>query len=680
MQFLQRLNIQTRLLILVVIPLMVTLVLSAERLTNAYQHQSDIKKLDTVLEYSDVAYPYIASLLEEAFYSRLYIDTNTNPFDDFSRQFRQVRRNALVHEQAYVRFIDANHDVLAKFNVLAGHINQINDFIDRLKLIRQGADERTHTLKHTAGDVHTMYEFTVVIRKLVLSISEVAAIAAQNEQLGKMSLSYYYLLAANMETSFHNSFVYAAMYNNLDVYIFGEILGGATKIQSYHELFNTFATERAHRAYGQLLKNTDFTLSDQIGLVARSNIYNTVNQPLKTDKNHQWADITANVLKAYEKAMSAVLTELLQVKDERIEISNNKVQQTWFIMAALFVLITLVSMFIARSITLPLQEFVQILSRIAHSKNIAVKLDDDGKDELAAVSRAFNDLLQSFNHTLLGFQQETTQINQSTKEMAESIHGASELLENQLLATDNISVAINEMTCTNEEVANLADRASTKIQGAHDLSLSGSNDAKNSREMMEKLTQELGYTSDVVNSLHEESNHIGNVLNVIQGIAEQTNLLALNAAIEAARAGEQGRGFAVVADEVRSLAGRTQESTEQIREQIETLQQQANAATTNMIALQKEGQRASDIVLHSAEAFEQITEELEQITEMAASIATASLQQTEVSNDINTRITAIRDDSHQITSSIQEVTASAQELKNTCHVLEQHIHEFELKI
>ncbi|AWB65073.1 hypothetical protein C2869_00830 [Saccharobesus litoralis] len=682
MQFFKRFKIQTRIVFLVLIPLIVTFILSFERLNNAFEQQDKIKKLDTVLDYANVTYPYISGLLQEAFYARLYIDSKEDQQAKTAQllnSLQQSREIALKRERTYLQFIDKHKDTLSQFQTLNNHLKTLRNMIKRMELIRKGADAKNHVHKTEKGDIHTMWETMVTVRRLVLTISEIVVIAGQNEQLGKMSNAYYNLVVANTETSFHNSYVYRAITLNIDVYIFGEIYRGATAAQARLELFQTFASAKARDALNKMRANDDYKTYEKVALAARSNIYQNVNKRVEVDPSIDWNKTNNQVAALYEQTMQVVLDELINTKDQLVSNAQSQVNQTLILMVGLLIAIGVISYFIARSITSPLKSMVASFTTIAKHKDMTVDVDESGSDELAELSHAFNVLLHSLKGTLSNVQSEADIINEKTNSVANAMAESTALSNNQLQATDSISVAINEMTATIEEVSNMASSTSDIVQKAFDVSVDSSKKAEISQNMMRNLTQELGATNQVVNQLNEESNQIGNVLNVIQGIAEQTNLLALNAAIEAARAGEMGRGFAVVADEVRSLAGRTQESTEQIRQQIETLQKGANAATANMTSLQEEGNKAVENVIESSKAFSVMKTELDTITQMALQIATAAEEQTSVSNEINERIVAIRDDTDNITHKTQDTAQAAQGLKQTGERLNQYIGEFKLR-
>ncbi|EWH08557.1 putative methyl-accepting chemotaxis sensory transducer [Catenovulum agarivorans DS-2] len=684
MQFLKQFKIQSRIAALVLIPLVFTFILSWERLNNALESQQDMADLDIVLNYADVTSPYIGAVLEEAFYSRLYIDAQPDEASSRKSTLKNVRDKAKRYERTYVNYVRDNKDDLSKFTTLQTHINGILKLIEGLEYVRKTVDDKSHiskkfTAKNQFGrELHTMWELSVVIRRLLLSMNEIVVLSSANEQLSKMANAYYNLMAANVETSFHNSFVYLTIYQQLDAYIFGEIYASATKTNSYHELFLNFASDKAKNAFNKMRANRYYKTYDEVGLQARSNIYNIVNKPLAIDPSIDWNEVTSQVFKIYNQTVDDVMSELIDTKNTLVDDANSLVIQTIVLMFALLIVISLVSYVIARSIASPLKSMVRSFKQLAKDKDMTQRLDDSGSDELAELSHAFNELLENFNQTLTSVQTEANAIHNSSTDINSAMSDSLELSKSQLASTDSVSVAITEMTATISEVASMAHSTSDIVHQAHDLSVDSAKNAHLSRELMQDLIKELGNTGDVVNNLNEESKQISNILNVIQDIAEQTNLLALNAAIEAARAGDMGRGFAVVSDEVRNLASRTQESTKQIRQQIEALQQGAATAVSNMEMLQQAGTQSSDIVLENSKAFDLMKGKLDEVMQMATQIATATEEQTSVSNEMNERILVIRDEAQKVTDQTNKTSDSSQGLKQTGERLKQYISEFHL--
>lgn len=228
-------------------------------------------------------------------------------------------------------------------------------------------------------------------------------------------------------------------------------------------------------------------------------------------------------------------------------------------------------------------------------------------------------------------------------DLLQDIESSNTLTTEQQAETDQIATAVNQMAASVQEVASNAQNAADAAGSADDETSSGQRLVANTSQSITELEREIGKAAQVIHELEDQSREISKVLDVIRGIAEQTNLLALNAAIEAARAGEQGRGFAVVADEVRSLAGRTQQSTTDIQSMISTLQDRARSAVTVM---EKSSKQAHQSVAHAqdaATALQGIGLRVNEITDMNAQIATAVEQQGAVSEDINRSINSIRD-------------------------------------
>ncbi len=295
------------------------------------------------------------------------------------------------------------------------------------------------------------------------------------------------------------------------------------------------------------------------------------------------------------------------------------------------------------------------------------RLPIDGKDELAELSTGFNVFTEKLQNMMRDLSDAVTPLDQATTELSKTTHTTSEGMQTQQSQTAQAATAITEMTSTVQEVAQSAASAAETVKSADDSAQQALNIISRNAQSIQDLSTEVNESAAVIQQLEEKTQNIGTVLDVIKGIAEQTNLLALNAAIEAARAGEQGRGFAVVADEVRSLASRTQESTQEIENMIAALQSQANGAVKAMNESQQKSQSSMQLSTEAADSLSHIADAIRQITDMNMQIATASEEQSSVAEEINRNIIAINDVADKVAKDAQTVDTNTQQVAQLTH-------------
>ena len=293
--------------------------------------------------------------------------------------------------------------------------------------------------------------------------------------------------------------------------------------------------------------------------------------------------------------------------------------------------------------------------------DLTVRCPIESKDELGLIIETFNKLGETFRGVIKDLAESTVQLASASEETSVITDETSNRIRQQLLETEQVATAMNEMSSTVLEVAKNAGIADQAANEADIKAQDGLGIASKALSATQDMASEVKHASEVIRQLELESDNIGSVLDVIRGIAEQTNLLALNAAIEAARAGEQGRGFAVVADEVRTLAGRTQKSTQEIQGMIERLQQGSKTAAQAM----KQGQTKSDFSLGQVEqvdhALAEIKHAVTRIKEMNAQIATATEEQGAVAEEINRNIVSINDLSAESANGAEQTATASNE-------------------
>jgi len=365
----------------------------------------------------------------------------------------------------------------------------------------------------------------------------------------------------------------------------------------------------------------------------------------------------------------AQFTEANSQRAEKNELAGTSMLIIIAVISILFG--TLISWFTANFIIKAVRRAI-----VTASGDLSQTIEVDSTDEVGELLGAMNGMRQKLLDMLSQISETTEQLSSASEEMSSVTNQSSIIIQQQRSETEQVATAMNEMTATVQEVAGNISNTAMAASEANEYTDNGSRVVKEAVEQINKLADQIDHASQTIHELEQHSKDISSVMDVIKGIAEQTNLLALNAAIEAARAGEQGRGFAVVADEVRTLAGRTQESTEDINQMIEKLQAGSRQAVLVMEQSREQAHAAVERASESGSAFSTIAEAVTRINSMSTQISSAVEEQGAVSEEINQNIVRINDMANQTASGAEETSVASKDLARMASELQGLVSQF----
>ncbi|MDK9761162.1 methyl-accepting chemotaxis protein [Vibrio sp. D420a] len=547
----------------------------------------------------------------------------------------------------------ARNDFWQSQNVELPEITQLNQTISQG--LNQITDIRRQVDAQTIPLGKALAYYTQLNAKL-LSVSSLIADLSSDSVITRETIAYYNFLQGKERAGIER----AVLSNTFSKDEFGDgmlvkFISLVTQQDTYFSNFRELSTPQNVAFFEQQLNDKAVDEVKRLREVAKSTM-----SGFDTDPVYWFAQSTGRIvkLKQTENHLAGSLINLTEHKAQQA-------QTQMLFSIALFAVVSLVALFVGikvvRDLTTRVSNLTSVMASVRDSNDLTVRAKYEGSSELGQIAASLNSTLEKFKDVMDQLSHSSMSLASAAEETSQTCDYNSHALVEQQDQIGLIATATEELSATVNEVADKTQQTAASAQTADLQSKVGLETVQNSYHSIEHLANEINGLADKIAHLNESSSNINSVIDVIKSVAEQTNLLALNAAIEAARAGEQGRGFAVVADEVRTLAQRTQESTAEIEGFVTALQTDVQSAFDVIDNSQKMSQKAVEDSRDVEQSLQSISDSVGEIFSMAEQIATATEEQAVVTQDIAKNVISVEQKSTESTTGATQIAVTARD-------------------
>ncbi|EAP93783.1 methyl-accepting chemotaxis protein [Vibrio splendidus] len=636
-------SFKQKIIALLTLPILGFLGLSVSAISKGVETTSEMSSLNQLTRLSVVYSELVHELQKERGMTAGFIGSQGTKFVSELRAQRTSADNRRNQRTEYWQSAEIDLPQISRLNT------EISQSLNQITSIRNRVDSQSIPLSEALG------YYTKLNAKL-LSVSALIAELSSDATITTETIAYYNFLQGKERAGIER----AVLNNTFSKNEFGpgmlvKFISLVTEQNTYFSNFEVLGNPDSVRFFEQQLNDHSVAEVEKLRDVAESKM-----SGFDVDPVYWFAQSTARIVQLKK-------TEN-QLADSLIALTDQKTQQAQSAMMGsitMFVVITLFATFISfkaiTDLTTRVKDLTRVLSKVRHDNDLTVRATYEGNSELGQISSSLNETLEKFSGVIDSLSQSSLTLASAAEETAQTCQYNSNTLVEQQDQIGLIATATEELSATVSEVAAKTQQTASSAKLADEQSQAGLSTVQHSYQSIETLASEINGLAEKITHLHESSNNINSVIDVIKSVADQTNLLALNAAIEAARAGEQGRGFAVVADEVRTLAQRTQESTLEIEGFISSLQSDVQTAFNVIDNSKKMSSRAVEDSRGVEQTLQDISGAVSEIFSMTEQIATATEEQAVVTQDIAQNVVAVEQKSTESTTAATQIAATAKE-------------------
>jgi len=660
MNFLRNLSIRYKLLALTLIPILLALIVIFNMLSKNYHVFAAMQQAQTLEALNTVASKLIHELQKESGFSVGYLSAKGKKFSiDLTNQFTNTNQKLSGYQEIANQFNTSESS-----QQLTRLISSIDEQLKMLGNTRLGVKEQNIPSNE-------IVQYYIKLNSSLLAISRLISTFIDDQQISRQMNAYLYLLQNKELAGIERAILTQAFATKTPtVEMYNHFVSLLAEQNVYMTLFLNIANEEQQKLLNDTLEGGAVKEVERIRKTVLKN-----KKRLRINANYWFANASTRIekLKTLENIMANKLTESIE---NAKELAYSRLLQLAIIAIIAFVISLAISIYLLRQIGGQIRTLSKAMIKVQQHSDLTSNAEVKSKDELGMLANNFNQMVAHLSNLTGNVRKASVQLSHTVGEIQQVILTIDKEVTNGLSQADQVVVAVNELDATVQEVASNCSGTADKSKSTHDTAIQGElliNQANNS---IGKLSDEINKSKAIIQLVADDSNEIGSVLDVINSVAQQTNLLALNAAIEAARAGEQGRGFAVVADEVRSLAHKTSESTSRIQEMIEQLQSRSQQGVQAMLSSQECANTTVEGFSGLSEQLKNITFQSSELSDMNFQNAAATEEQSATVDEVNRNIANIQQSYHSTNRNASQLKQTAKNLDSVARQLMDEVSRF----